>query len=279
MKLAFSTNAFKKYPLEESIRVIANIGYEGVEILGDVPHAYPPIFGKERIQLTRDVILEHKIQISNLNAFTLYAIMNVYHPSWIENDGALRELRVQHTINCLELARKIGSKNISTEPGGPIYGDPLNVSHLIKLFINGLTRTAAIAEKERIKILIEPEPGLLLENSGQFLDFIKNVNSHYVRLNFDIGHFYCVREDPAKLVYKLADYIEHFHLADIATDRVHYHLIPGQGSIDFRSVFKAIHEIGYKGFVTVELYPYQDNPGYAATVAYQYLNKILNQVS
>ena len=34
MKLAFSTNAFKKYPLEESIRAIANIGYEGVEILG-----------------------------------------------------------------------------------------------------------------------------------------------------------------------------------------------------------------------------------------------------
>ena len=136
-----------------------------------------------------------------------------------------------------------------------------------------------IAEKERIKILIEPEPSLLLENSGQFLDFIKNVNSHYVRLNFDIGHFYCVREDPAKLVYKLADYIEHFHLADIATDRVHNHLIPGQESIDFRSVFKAIHEIGYKGFVTVELYPYQDNPGYAATVAYQYLNKILNQVN
>ena len=48
MKLAFSTNAFKKYPLEESIRAIANIGYEGVEILGDVPHAYPPIFGKEQ---------------------------------------------------------------------------------------------------------------------------------------------------------------------------------------------------------------------------------------
>ena len=65
----------------------------------------------------------------------------------------------------------------------------------------------------------------------------------------------------------MADYIEHFHLADIATDRVHNHLIPGKGSIDFRSVFQAINEIGYKGFVTVELYPYQDNPVYAATAS------------
>jgi len=142
-----------------------------------------------------------------------------------------------------------------------------------------LNCTVATAKKEGIKILIEPEPNLLLENSVQFLDFIKNINSDYVRLNFDIGHFYCVREDPAKLVYRLADYIEHFHLADIALDRVHNHLIPGRGSIDIRSVFKAISEIGYKGFVTVELYPYQDNPVYAARAAYQYLRPLLNQVN
>ncbi len=74
MKLAFSTNAFKKYSLEQSIIEIANIGYEGVEILGDVPHAYPPVFGKEQIQSARDIISEYKIQISNLNAFTLYKV-------------------------------------------------------------------------------------------------------------------------------------------------------------------------------------------------------------
>jgi hypothetical protein len=47
---------------------------------------------------------------------------------------------------------------------------------------------------------------LLLENSSEFLDFIENVDSDYVRLNFDIGHFYCVKEDPSNLVYRLADY-------------------------------------------------------------------------
>ena len=76
-------------------------------------------------------------------------------------------------------------------------------------------------------------------------------------------------------MYDLSDYIEHFHLADIAVDRVHNHLLPGKGSIDFRSVFKAMDEIGYEGFVTVELYPYQDNPVYAAEMAYKYLNDII----
>ncbi len=279
MKLAFSTNAFKKYSLEDSIRRISKIGYEGVEILADIPHAYPPMFGKEQIGSAIDTLSECKIQVSNLNAFTLYAITDVYHPSWIENDNSLRELRIQHTINCIELAQKIGSRNISTEPGGPVEPGVTDIVGLRKLFISGLSKAAAIAEKNKIKILIEPEPNLLLENSVEFLDFIKNVDSDYVKLNFDIGHFYCVKEDPSKLVYGLADYIEHFHLADIATNRVHYHLIPGEGSIDFRSVFKAIDEIGYKGFVTVELYPYQDDPMYAAKAAYDYLIKILNRAS
>src|SRR5207245_5939185 len=86
-------------------------------------------------------------------------------------------------------------------------------------------------------------------------NFMKNINSEYVRLNFDIGHFFCVGEDPAQLVYELLDYTEHFHLADIADSRVHEHLIPGQGAIDFAAVFSAMNEIGYDGFVTVELYP------------------------
>jgi sugar phosphate isomerase/epimerase len=278
MKLAFSTNAFKKYSLQDSIRTISTIGYEGVEILADIPHAYPPIFGKERIGSAIDTLSECKIQVSNLNAFTLYAITDVYHPSWIENDNSLRELRIQHTINCIELAQKIGSKNISTEPGGPVEPGVTDIIGVRKLFIRGLGKAAAIAQKNKIKILIEPEPNLLLQNSTEFLDFIKNVDSDYVRLNFDIGHFYCVKEDPGELVYVLADYIEHFHLADIASNRVHHHLIPGQGSIDFRSVFKAIIDIGYKGFVTVELYPYQDDPMYAAEAAYNYLIQILNEV-
>ena len=224
MKLAFSTNAFKKYSLQDSIKMISKIGYEGVEILADIPHAYPPTFGKEQIGSAIDTISECKIQVSNLNAFTLYAITDDYHPSWIENDNSLRELRIQHTINCIELARKIGSKNISTEPGGPIDRGTADIVELRKLFIHGLNKAAAIAEKNKIKILIEPEPNLLLENSREFLDFIKNVDSDYVKLNFDIGHFYCVKEDPGNLVYRLADYIE--HLADIATNRVHNHLIP-----------------------------------------------------
>ena len=286
IKLAFSTNAFKRYSLEDSIREIAKVGYSGVEILCDIPHAYAPSFKDDQVRSLKKTLALSNMQISNLNAFTLYAIGDTYHPSWIDDS---REMRIKHTIECIRLAKRIGAKHLSTEPGGPVVAPPVpsssqqqeqqqyqDISRFEKIFLGGLTRVTKMAEEEDIKVLIEPEPGLLIENSRQFKNFVTKIsNSKYIRLNFDIGHFYCVNEDPAKVVYELSDYIEHFHLADIAHTRIHNHLIPGKGSIDFRSVFDAMDDIGYRGFVTVELYPYQDNPIYAAKEAYSYLCSIM----
>ena len=286
IKLAFSTNAFKRYSLEDSIREIAKVGYSGVEILCDIPHAYAPSFKDDQVRSLKKTLALSNMQISNLNAFTLYAIGDTYHPSWIDES---REMRIEHTIECIRLAKRIGAKHLSTEPGGPVVAPPVpsssqqqeqqqyqDISRFEKIFLGGLTRVTKMAEEEDIKVLIEPEPGLLIENSRQFKNFVTKINnSKYIRLNFDIGHFYCVNEDPAKVVYELSDYIEHFHLADIAHTRIHNHLIPGKGSIDFRSVFDAMDDIGYRGFVTVELYPYQDNPIYAAKEAYSYLCSIM----
>ena len=286
IKLAFSTNAFKRYSLEDSIREIAKVGYSGVEILCDIPHAYAPSFKDDQVRSLKKTLALSNMQISNLNAFTLYAIGDTYHPSWIDDS---REMRIEHTIECIRLAKRIGAKHLSTEPGGPVVAPPVpsssqqqeqqqyqDISRFEKIFLDGLTRVTKMAEEEDIKVLIEPEPGLLIENSRQFKNFVTKINnSKYIRLNFDIGHFYCVNEDPAKVVYELSDYIEHFHLADIAHTRIHNHLIPGKGSIDFRSVFDAMDDIGYQGFVTVELYPYQDNPVDAAKEAYNYLCSIM----
>lgn len=308
INLAFSTNAFKRHSLEDSIREIAKLGYRGVEILCDIPHAYPPHFNEDHIRSFKKTLASSNIQISNLNAFTLFAIGDTYHPSWIDDDNRRREIRIQHTIECIRLAKKIGAKHLSTEPGGPVKmlassssslssssspppppeeqsqqqqqqqqrQQPLDVDLLEEIFLDGLARVAQIAEEDDVKVLIEPEPGLLVENSRQFKKLMtKILNPKNIRLNFDIGHFYCVNEDPAKVVLELSDYIEHFHLADIAHTRIHNHLIPGRGAIDFRSVFDAIDDIGYRGFVTVELYPYQANPIDAAKEAYDYLCNIL----
>ena len=47
------------------------------------------------------------------------------------------------------------------------------------------------------------------------------------------------------------------HLEDIAASRIHRHLITGTGdSLPFLNIFKTMSRLGYRGDMTLELYPY-----------------------
>src|SRR5260370_1015285 len=179
MKLAFSTNGYLKFSFAEAVRRLAALGYTGVEIMADVPHACPACLLEE--------------------------------------------------------------------------------------------------QKEGVLLLIEPEPGLLVETAEQFLELMQHLDSPAVGLNFDIGHFYCVGDEPAPTVHRLARHIRHFHLEDIAATRVHHHLIPGEGAIDFAATLRAIRAIGYQGWITIELYPYVDDPDTAARTARRRVMEIMSQ--
>ncbi|MEI8197848.1 MAG: sugar phosphate isomerase/epimerase, partial [Phycisphaerae bacterium] len=124
MKLAFSTNAFKRTSLEDAIDVIARIGYAGVELMADVPHAYPPHMPAARIAAVKAQLARYRLQVSNVNAFTLFALGDTYHPTWIEDDAAQRRIRIEHTKNAILMTAAVtggggGGKSIPREPPGP----------------------------------------------------------------------------------------------------------------------------------------------------------------
>ncbi len=128
-----------------------------------------------------------------------------------------------------------------------------------------------VAENLGVDLLIEPEPELLIERFEQYLQFVDRIDSERVGLNFDIGHAYCVHEDPQDWISSMQTHTRHYHLEDIADTRVHKHLIPGHGAIDFEATLREIDKTGYEGWLTVELYPYMDHPDAAAREAREYL--------
>ena len=67
----------------------------------------------------------------------------------------------------------------------------------------------------------------------------------------------------------------HFHLEDIAADRVHFHLPPGKGAMDYKSIFEALKEVGYSGWVTIELYPFQEDSINVAKRAFEFISPFL----
>jgi sugar phosphate isomerase/epimerase len=278
MQLAFSTNAYLRFSFASAVERLAAIGYRGVEIMADVPHAWPAFLLDEQKQALRDALRKNNLAISNVNAFMMNAINDArqryWHPSWVEPDRHYRQVRIDHTKRALTLARELGAPCITTEPGGPVEKGG-SWSAALKLFVEGLKPVLEHAEKEGVLLLVEPEPDLLIEKADQFLEFMQHVSSPALGLNFDIGHFYCVGDDPATTVPRLAAYTRHYHLEDIAATRVHHHLVPGEGAIDFAATLRAIQATGYNGWVTIELYPYVDDPDAAARTAFERISRTL----
>jgi sugar phosphate isomerase/epimerase len=172
------------------------------------------------------------------------------------------------------LAVDLGAPHITTEPGGPL-AEGQTRKQAFDIFYEEFMPCVEWADHYDMPILIEPEPQLLIERFDQFLEFHERVDSADVQLNFDIGHAYCVGEDPQDWVQRMQDYTLHYHLEDIAATRVHAHLVPGRGAIDFPATLAAIQKSGYEGWLTVELYPYIDDPDQAAREAKTFLEPLL----
>lgn len=278
MKLAFSSNAYLKHPFDEAAARIAAIGYEGLELLADVPHAWPAGLLEGPKRAIREAMAANKLAFSNINAFMMNAVADhrqpYWHPSFIEPDPNYARVRIDHTRRALDLCAELGAPHVTTEPGGPI---PPGVSRAqaVDRFVEALKPLAEHAEGLGIMLLIEPEPELLLERTDQYVEIHERVGSKALGLNFDVGHAFCMSEDLPKAIAELAHLTKHYHLEDIAATRVHHHMVPGDGVIDFAEVVSAIKATGYDGWLTVELYPFQDDPDDAARRAFEALSPLV----
>lgn len=278
MKLAFSSNAYLAFTAEETFGRIAAAGYSGIELLADVPHAWPAGLLEVQKEALRRSLEEHGLEISNINAFMMNAVADprqpYWHPSWTDPDPHYRAIRREHTLRSLRLAQELGAPHITTEPGGPEF-EGQSRQAAVDLFYEEIAPCVELAEQIGVGLLIEPEPELTIERFDQYREFADRIGSPAVGLNFDIGHAYCVGEDPQDWVERMASHTDHYHLEDIAASRVHQHLIPGHGAIDFAATLSAIRRTGYDGWLTVELYPYGENPDAAARAALEFLTPLL----
>lgn len=282
MQLAFSSNAYLHHSIAATIERIAALEYRGIEILADVPHAWPAGLLDEQKAAIRDALARHGLAISNVNAFMMNAVADprqpYWHPSWIEPDPHYRAIRREHTKRALALAHELGAPHVTTEPGGPL-ADGQSRDDALGVFYDELMPCIEVAERLGVPLLVEPEPGLVIERFDQYLEFAQRIDSPMLGLNFDVGHAYCVGEDPQDWVAAMSGHTRHYHVEDIAATRVHRHLVPGRGAIDLSAVVREIHKTGYQGWLTVELYPYLDAPDEAGREARDYLLRVMAESS
>ncbi len=119
-------------------------------------------------------------------------------------------------------------------------------------FVEAIRRAADMARERGITLLIEPRVGETTSNADSLLALLNSVRSNNIKIIFDTAHQYAQKEVLPLSVAKLAPHIGYVHIADNdgTTNR---HFPPGDGTIDWESLFMAFKQCGYKGFFGVDL--------------------------
>jgi sugar phosphate isomerase/epimerase len=196
-----------------------------------------------------------------------------FEPSLISPNPQHRADRTRLIMKALEFARDVGSRNVSITSGRMLGGMPPEPA--AKQFAESIRPILDRAEKLDVDVGIECEPGLYLEYVAELREWIDRLGHPRLGANLDVGHSQVIGESIPEAVKLLNDRIWNLHVEDIP-GRKHYHLIPGQGTLDWQGLKRALVEVGYQRFLTVELYTHWQNPQEAAEKSYQFLSRIFS---
>jgi sugar phosphate isomerase/epimerase len=278
MKIAFSTNAYTRFTLDQAIRDIHRAGYDGVEILADVPHAYPDAMNEALVQSVRKALDDTGLAVSSINCNCSFGYWKdappepYFEPSLISPNPKHRADRMRMILRTLEFAKQIGASNISITSGRCLPGMPPDEA--ARQFAESIKPVLDCAARLEVRVGIECEPGLFLEYVAELKEWIDRLGSPWFGANLDIGHSQVIGESVPQVVRMLAGRIWNIHVEDIP-GRKHYHMIPGQGTLDWAGLKAALNDINYDRFLTVELYTHTANPQDAADRSLAFLRKAL----
>ncbi len=253
MKFAFSSATFRAIALNEAVEAAARGGFSAVELMADRPHAFPDDIKASQVAAMNECMERRKVKIINLNASTCLALGSRNHPSWLEEDWKAREVRIRYTLDAMRLAAAIGIPTMTIQGGGPIP-ETMTQDEAWRLFIANMERVLPLARKLSVVLLLQAEPGFLIERPEKVAEFLAELEfDARLRVDFNVGHFYCAGVDVCEAWELLGKHTAHIHLEDVPADRMHRHVQLGEGNIDLPRFLKRVDESGYEGYVTIKL--------------------------
>jgi len=180
MKIAFGTYAMPQSPLEDAIPLLAEIGYDGIEICLSPRHigSMPAEINSERRKRIRDMLREHGMGIP-----ALFMTGQIFH-----EDDSEHQRNLEHTRRTIQLARDLGMADAPVLAMG-IGGKTDQWDYVRGRVVSRFRDFAALGVQEGFVLAGEAHCGASVDRSDRALWLINAVDSPCARLHFDIVHF------------------------------------------------------------------------------------------
>ena len=248
MKLSLSTFVYVNYALDETIRRVADLGYDGVELWGGRPHAYcDDITPKEARRLR--ALAERKGV-----AFSAFIPAQFRYPTCLCSPcGHVRSASVAYIKKSMAAAKLFGCRNVSICPGHTLFGQGYENGR--QALAESARALLAFARAEKMSLYLEPAHRLesdLVMTVEEGVRFMHDFSLENLGIVMDTGHCFVNKESLTDCLRLLEGIPYHIHLDDNHGNSDD-HKVPGDGGICFEPFLTALDQARYKGFLTAEL--------------------------
>lgn len=271
-----------KLPVKEAIQKTVEIGAKGFQMYATQGEHSPENMTSEKKKELLDMVKSNGLVFSALCGDLGHGFgVREKNPGLIEKSKRI-----------LDLAKELETDIVTTHIG-VVPSDPNHDRY--KIMQEACFELSRYADSLGAHFAIETGP----ETSATLKGFLDSLDSTGVAVNLDPANLVMVTgDDPVQAVYNLKKYIVHTHAKDgikLQDGNPEYiygilHPIPvefegveyfrevplGKGSVDYPAYLKALEDIGYRGFLTIER-EVGDNPAKDIGDAAVFLKEIMSK--
>jgi protein FrlC len=248
MKLAVASSVFGRYPLEHVLPVVARAGYQGIDLWGGRPHVFRSDLGASRLRALRGQAADLGLEIASvMPAFYRYPF------SLSTNEDHIRQDSIDYMRESIDNAVQLGATSVLAVPGMSLHGQAqedawARMTDSLELIADSATGAGVRIGVEVVNRYVSD----LVITATDALRLIQPLGRANLGVVLDSGHIHIAGKTGEEELRTAGAFLHQVHLND-NDGKKHQGLVPGDGSFDFPSLFKALHEAPYHGFLSVEL--------------------------
>lgn len=214
LPLSYSTFGLTTLSVIDAIHAVADAGYEGIELAFHKTHFNPFNITEDLLEKIRCALRERGIKPACISSPTHFFMDERPHePSLFCTDIAGRKQRIDLIRRAVKVAQAVGAPLVCFGSGfvreEHVKRPDINPRQLLAESI----RECLIGIKD-VTLVIEPEPGMLIETMDQGMELIREIDHPNFRLHLDLNHVVCGDENYLEKIKEAAPLTRYLHISD-----------------------------------------------------------------
>jgi sugar phosphate isomerase/epimerase len=273
MRFAICNEIFQGWQPADTFAAAARFGYDALEI---APFTLAPtvttIGATERREL-RELAARHQLEIAGIHWVLVKPEgLHLSHP-----DRSIRERTAGYFCDLVDFCADVGGSRM-------VVGSPKQRSVLPGVSPQQawdwaretFGQAVQVAERRGVTICLEPLAPAetnFINTAAEAIAFARTFDSRHFQVILDVKAMSAETKPIPQIIRESWPHFAHFHANDSNLKG------PGFGAVDFEPIAAALKEVGYAGFVSVEVFNFDEGAEIIAGKSVEYLRRVFGQTA